>query len=131
VETGQNDGVSQEEVEWLAKMIFSEGRGESLEGQIAIGAEIMNRVESPLFPNNIKDVLFEQSYSYYQFTPVGTDDIYSATLNEENYEAARRAINGEDPTNGALFYYNPDKASSPYLESREVSTIIGNHTFSY
>lgn len=129
----QHSGVSvnQEEVEWLAKMIYSEGRGESLEGQIAIAAVIMNRVESPLFPNNIKDVLFEKSYGYYQFTPVGTGDIYSATPNEENFEAARRAINGEDPTNGALFYYNPDKAYSPYLESRQVSTIIGNHTFSY
>ncbi|WP_102029063.1 LysM peptidoglycan-binding domain-containing protein [Salirhabdus sp. Marseille-P4669] len=127
----QKSEVNQEDVEWLAKMIYSEGRGESLEGQIAIGAVIMNRVESPLFPNTVKDVLLEKSYGYYQFTPAATGAIYKAVPNEENIEAAKRAINGEDPTNGALFFYNPDKTSSTYLKSRTVSTVIGNHTFAF
>ncbi len=127
----QKSEVNQEDVEWLAKMIYSEGRGESLEGQIAIGAVIMNRVESPLFPNTVKDVLLEKSYGYYQFTPAATGAIYKAVPHEENIEAAKRAINGEDPTNGALFFYNPDKTSSTYLKSRTVSTVIGNHTFAF
>ncbi|WP_138417238.1 LysM peptidoglycan-binding domain-containing protein [Aquibacillus sediminis] len=130
-QTEQQEDLNQEEVEWLAKMIYSEGRGESLEGQIAIGAVIMNRVESPIFPNNVKDVLFEKSYGYYQFTPAETGAINNATPNAQNIEAAERAIQGEDPTNGALFFYNPDKTSSSYLKSRTVSTIIGNHTFAF
>ncbi|WP_053075104.1 LysM peptidoglycan-binding domain-containing protein [Ornithinibacillus californiensis] len=127
----QQSEVNQEDVEWLAKMIYSEGRGESIEGQIAIGAVIMNRVNSPLFPNTIKEVLFEKSYGYYQFTPAETGVIHTAEPNGQNYEAAERALNGEDPTNGALFFYNPDKASSSYLGSRVVSTTIGNHVFSF
>ncbi|WP_407270490.1 LysM peptidoglycan-binding domain-containing protein [Radiobacillus sp. PE A8.2] len=130
-EAKQQAKVNQEEVEWLAKMIFSEGRGETLEGQIAVGAVIMNRVESPLFANNIKDVLFEKSNGYFQFTPAATGAIHAATPSVENIDAATRAINGEDPTNGALFFYNPDKTSSPYLLDRTVSTVIGNHTFAY
>ena len=131
IQTEQRSDVNQEDLEWLAKMIFSEGRGESFAGQIAIGAVILNRVKSPLFPNNIKDVLFEKSYGYYQFTPAETGAIYSATPTAQNIEAARRALNGEDPTNGALFFYNPNKTSSTYLKSRAVSTVIGNHTFAY
>lgn len=127
----QQTAVNQEEVEWLAKMIYSEARGETFEGQVAIGSVIMNRVKSPLFPNNVKDVLFEKSYGYYQFTPAETGVINSATPNEQHIEAAKRAMNGEDPTNGALFFYNPDKTSSSYLRSRTVSTAIGNHVFAY
>ncbi|MRG85880.1 LysM peptidoglycan-binding domain-containing protein [Salinibacillus xinjiangensis] len=127
----QQSTVNQEDVEWLSKMIYSEGRGESLQGQIAIGAVIMNRVKSPEFPNNVKDVLFEKSYGYYQFTPAETGAIHNANPNAQNIEAAKRALNGEDPTNGALFFYNPDKTSSSYLRSRTVSTVIGNHTFAF
>ncbi len=130
-QTPQQSNVNQEDLTWLAKMIYSEGRGESLAGQIAIGAVIMNRVKSPLFPNNIKDVLFEKSNGYYQFTPTETGAIYTAAPNTQNIEAAKRALNGEDPTNGALFFYNPDKTSSTYLKSRTVSTVIGNHTFAF
>jgi N-acetylmuramoyl-L-alanine amidase len=131
VETEQRSEVNQEDVEWLAKMIHSEAKGESFEGQVAVGAVIMNRVESDLFPNTIKEVLLEQSNGYYQFTPAETGILHTATPNDENYEAAKRAINGEDPTNGALFFYNPDKTSSSYLKSRTVSTVIGNHTFAF
>jgi N-acetylmuramoyl-L-alanine amidase len=127
----QSTGVSMEDLQWLAKMIHSEGRGESIEGQVAVGAVIMNRVKSPLFPNNIKDVLFEVSNGYYQFTPAETGVLHSATPNSQNMDAAIRAAKGEDPTNGALFFYNPNKTNSLYLRSRTVSTTIGNHVFAY
>lgn len=123
--------VDQEELEWLAKMIYSEARGESLEGQIAVGAVIMNRVKSPLFPNTVKEVIFEKSYGYYQFTPAQNGAIHEADPGPQQMEAAKRAMNGEDPTNGALFFYNPDKTSSTYLRSLEVSTKIGNHVFAF
>ncbi|THE09754.1 LysM peptidoglycan-binding domain-containing protein [Bacillus timonensis] len=131
ITTEQRSAYNQEEVEWLAKMIYSEARGESLEGQIAVGAVIMNRVKSPLFPNTVKDVLFEKSNGYYQFTPAETGVINTATPNSQHMEAAKRAISGEDPTNGALFFYNPDKTTSSYLRSRTVSKTIGNHVFAF
>jgi N-acetylmuramoyl-L-alanine amidase len=123
--------VNQEDLEWLAKMIYSEARGESIQGQIAVGAVIMNRVKSPLFPNTVKEVLFEISNGHYQFTPAQTGSINTATPNVQINEAALRALNGEDPTNGSLYFYNPYKTSSVWLKSRTVSTTIGNHTFAY
>ncbi|MFS0823211.1 LysM peptidoglycan-binding domain-containing protein [Bacillus sp. 1P02SD] len=131
ISSEQRSAYNQEDVEWLAKMIYSEARGESLEGQIAVGAVIMNRVKSPLFPNTVKDVLFEKSNGYYQFTPAETGVINTATPHSQHIEAAKRAISGEDPTNGALFFYNPDKTSSSYLRSRTVSKTIGNHVFAF
>src|SRR5690606_41107359 len=110
--------VDQEELEWLAKMIYSEARGESLEGQIAVGAVIMNRVKNPLFPNTVKEVIFEKTYGYYQLTPAQNGAIHEADPGPQQMEAAKRAMNGEDPTNGALFFYNPDKTSSRSEERR-------------
>jgi LysM repeat protein len=127
----QKATVNQEDLMWLAKMIYSESRGESLQGQIAVGAVIMNRVKSPLFPNSVKEVLFQTSNGYYQFTPAQTGSILSATPTSQNMEAALRALNGEDPTDGSLYFYNPTKTSSVWLKSRTVSTTIGNHTFAY
>ncbi|WP_456275134.1 LysM peptidoglycan-binding domain-containing protein [Bacillus sp. AK128] len=123
--------VNQEDLMWLAKMIYSEARGESLQGQIAVGAVIMNRVKSPLFPNSVKEVLFQISNGYYQFTPAESGTLNRATPNSQNIEAAMRALKGEDPTNGSLYFYNPTKTSSVWLKSRTVSTTIGNHTFAY
>lgn len=112
-------------------MIYSEARGESLQGQIAVGAVILNRVNSPLFPNSVKEVLFQISNGYYQFTPAQTGALNNATPTQQNIDAALRALNGEDPTNGSLYFYNPSKTSSQWLKSRTVSTVIGNHTFAY
>lgn len=121
--------INQEDLELLAKLIFTEARGESLQGQIAVAAVIMNRVKSNQFPNNIRDVIFERSHGHFQFTPAGNGDIHRATPNATNLEAARRALNGEDPTNGSLFFYNPAKTNDQWVRSRTVSTIIGNHVF--
>jgi N-acetylmuramoyl-L-alanine amidase len=129
--TPKETAVNQEDLQWLAKMIYSEARGESLEGQIAVGAVIMNRVKSPLFPNTVKEVLFEISNGHYQFTPAQTGSLTTATPNDQNREAALRALNGEDPTNGSVYFYNPNKTSSVWLKSRTVSTTIGNHMFAY
>ena len=123
--------INEEELEWLAKMIHAEARGESKEGQVAVGAVILNRVNSDLFPNTIHDVIFEKSHGHYQFSPAGNGALDQATPNEENYEAARRALSGEDPTNGSLFFYNPDKTNDEWVRSRTVSTVIGNHVFAH
>ncbi|MCD8511431.1 MAG: LysM peptidoglycan-binding domain-containing protein [Bacillus sp. (in: Bacteria)] len=123
--------VNQEELLWLARMIYAESRGESLQGQIAVGAVIMNRVKSNLFPNTVYGVIFERSHGHYQFTPAGTGSIHQAQPNSSNMEAARRAMAGEDPTNGSLFFYNPAKTNDQWVRSRTVSTTIGNHVFAY
>ena len=123
--------INQEELQWLAKMIHCEAKGESLEGQIAVGAVILNRVESNLFPNTVKEVIFEKSDGRYQFTPAANGSIDSANPTEMSMEAATRVLNGEDPTNGALYFYNPDKTNDSWIRSRTVSTVIGNHVFSF
>ncbi|PIB57860.1 cell wall hydrolase, partial [Pseudomonas sp. 2822-17] len=109
--------INQEALEWLAKMIYAEARGEPLEGQIAVGAVIMNRVNSSLFPNSVKEVLFEKSSGVYQFTPAATGSINSASPNDMNMQAAIRAANGEDPTNGSLFFYNPAKTGDTWIRT--------------
>jgi N-acetylmuramoyl-L-alanine amidase len=123
--------MNQEELEWLAKMIYCEARGESIEGQIAVGAVILNRVENEQFPNSVKEVVLEKSNGYYQFSPAASGAIYSAVPDDVNMEAALRAAKGEDPTNGSLYFFNPDKTSSTWLQSKPVSTVIGNHVFAF
>jgi len=112
-------------VELLAKVIHAEARGESFEGQVAVGAVIVNRMESPEFPNTIEGVLYQSN----QFKSVSNGQI-NLTPNQSAYRAARRAINGEDPSQGALFFYNPDKSENPEAFDRyEVTVRIGNHIF--
>ncbi|MBU9713392.1 LysM peptidoglycan-binding domain-containing protein [Evansella tamaricis] len=130
-DTQQVSSITQAELEWLAKMIHAESRGESLAGQIAVGAVIMNRVKSSLFPNTVREVLFERSNGIFQFTPASNGSLNNATPDSRNMEAAIRAANGEDPTNGSLYFYNPAKTGDTWIRTRTVSTTIGNHVFAY
>lgn len=112
-------------VELLAKVIHAEARGEIFEGQVAVGAVIVNRMESPKFPNTIEGVLYQSN----QFKSVSNGQ-FNLSPNESAYRAARRAINGEDPSKGALFFFNPDKSKNPEAFDRyEVTVRIGNHVF--
>lgn len=116
---------SSEERELLARLIHAEARGETLEGQIAVGAVVVNRVKSDLFPDSIKEVIYQTG----QFTPVEKGGL-PVIPQSSAVEAAERALAGEDPTQGALYFYNPDIAASPkFWESRPVSKQIGNHNF--
>lgn len=118
-----------EDKKWLAKIIEAEAGAEPLEGKIAVGAVIINRVQSDLFPNSIKDVIFEKSYGFYQYTPVETGYIYKVTPSKETYEAVDRALNGEDPSDGSLYFYNPKHTTSSWLKSRKTVKDIGGHRF--
>jgi len=120
---------SDEELRWLAQIIEAEASGESLEGKIAVGAVILNRVKSNQFPNSIKEVIFDRSDGYYQFTPVQNKYIYSVKPSQETYLAVERVLQGEDPTNGALYFYNPKANNSKWMLSRKVVKVIGNHIF--
>ena len=120
--------VSREELMILARAIYAEARGESFEGQVAIGAVILNRINDPQFPDSIGDVVFQRSHNVYQFSPVG-DGTINLTPDETAIKAATKALEGHDPTNGALFFYNPRIASDQWIRTLPVITTIGRHVF--
>ncbi|MBQ8291533.1 MAG: spore cortex-lytic enzyme [Clostridia bacterium] len=118
------NGYSSSDVYLLAKTIHAEGRGEPYTGQVAIGAVILNRVRDAAFPNTISGVVYQK----HAFTAVSDGQI-NLTPNETAMRAARDAINGWDPTGGALYYYNPAVATSAWIFDRQTVTVIGKHVF--
>ena len=94
----------------LAKVISAEARGEPYSGQVAVGAVILNRVEHPSFPNTIAGVVYEQG----AFTCM-VDGQIDQPIADSAYQAARDALNGADPTGGAIYYFNPDTATSAWI----------------
>ena len=119
-----NNGVSESDVYLLAKTIYAEGRGEPYVGQVAIGAVVMNRVRSSKFPNTVSGVVYQK----HAFTAVSDGQI-NLTPNDTAMKAARDAINGWDPSGGALYYYNPAVATSSWIFDRQTITVIGRHVF--
>lgn len=113
-----------EEMDILAKVIYSESRGEPYKGQVAVGAVVMNRIQSGQFPNNIKEVVFQQG----AFTAV-SDGQYWLTPNRTAYLAALDAVRGWDPTNNSIYYFNPDTATSAWIWTRSQNLKIGKHIF--
>lgn len=121
---GTNSSYTSSDTYLLAKAIYAEGRGEPYTGQVAIGAVILNRVRSSSFPNTVSGVIYQKN----AFTAV-TDGQINLTPNETAMSAARDALNGWDPTGGAIYYYNPAKATSAWIFSRKTVTVIGSHVF--
>lgn len=116
--------VTGEEYDLLARAVYSEARGEPFQGQVAIAAVILNRVEHENFPDTINDVIFQPS----AFTAV-QDGQFWLTPDSTAYAAAEEALAGNDPSGGAVFYYNPATASSQWIRSRQIITAIGKHVF--
>ena len=112
------------DVELLARLISAESRGEPYSGQVAVGAVVLNRVNHPSFPNTLSGVIYQTS----AFSCIGDGQFYEP-IDATAYKAARDALNGVDPSGGALYYYNPAKATSSWIWSREVITVIGEHYF--
>lgn len=117
-------GYSSSDVYLLAKTIYAEGRGEPYTGQVAIGAVVMNRVRNSAFPNTVSGVVYQK----HAFTAVSDGQI-NLTPDDTAMRAARDAINGWDPTGGALYYYNPAVATSAWIFDRQTITVIGRHVF--
>lgn len=113
-----------EDIEILARIIHAEARGESFEGQVAVGAVVLNRVESPRFPMSIREVVYQPG----QFTAVDDGQMRLAP-NQMAFRAAMAALEGHDPSNGAIFYYNPRIATDKWIRTRAVKLTIGNHDF--
>lgn len=115
-----------QEIEMLAKLVHGEARGETFEGQVAVAAVVFNRLNSNLFPNTIQGVIFEPR----AFTAID-DRQYFMTPNAESYRAVYAAIRGWDPSEGALFYFNPDTATSAWIWSRPQIKKIDKHIFAH
>ncbi len=117
--------VTAKEKDMLIRLVSAEARGESLEGQIAVAAVVLNRVQSDKFPNSVWDVIHQPR----QFTPVENDSL-PKTAGSTCVEAVERALRGEDPTGGALFFYNPATTqAADYWATKPVLKRIGNHNF--
>lgn len=121
---GKVGTVSSRDVYVLSKIIHGEARGETYVGQVAVGAVIVNRVKNPNFPNTVYGVVFEPG----AFDAV-SDGQYYREPTATSVKAARAAINGWDPSGGALYYWNPSTATSRWIWSRKIIARIGKHVF--
>ena len=114
------------DVQLMARAINGEARGEPYEGQVAVGAVILNRVKDSRFPNSIAGVIYQPG----AFTAVSDGQI-NVTISEGStvYKAAQDAINGWDPTSGCVYYFNPSTATNKWIWSRPLVKTIGKHRF--
>lgn len=118
------NGFSQNDIQLMANAVYGEARGEPYTGQVAVAAVILNRIESASFPNTASGVIFEPR----AFTAVADGQIW-LTPNETARKAVLDAINGWDPTGNALYYFNPDTATSGWIWTRPQIKQIGKHIF--
>lgn len=109
----------------LARMIAAEARGEPYNGQVAVGAVIINRVEHPSFPNTLAGVLYQNG----AFSSVDDGNFATVIITDSARRAAQDALNGSDPSGGAIYFYNPAKSTSKWIFSRPVICTIGKHVF--
>ena len=117
--------LSKADIDLIAKVVYGESRGEPYQGQVAVAAVILNRLESKRFADSIKEIV----YAPRQFSVVDDNQI-RLTPNEKAYQAVSDAISGVDPTNNALYFWNPKTAAkSSFLASRDIQVTIGNHVF--
>jgi len=122
--SGGYGGYSQSDYYLLARIISAESRGETYTGQVAVGAVVLNRVEHPSFPDTIAGVVYQPG----AFSAINDGQI-NQPVAESCYRAAKEALNGSDPSGGAIYYYNPDKTSNAWIRTRPVIKRIGKHLF--
>ena len=115
---------SQQDLQLMANAVYGEARGEPYEGQVAVASVIINRIEDSEFPNTVSGVIFQPL----AFTAVADGQIW-LTPNARAKEAVLDAINGWDPTENALYYFNPDTATSEWIWTRSQIKTIGKHIF--
>lgn len=124
---GSVDGIygsQSASLDLLARVISAEARGEPYSGQVAVGAVILNRVEHPSFPNTVAGVVYQPG----AFTCM-VDGQIDQPVADSAVRAAREALNGADPSGGAIYYFNPSTATSAWIWSRPLIKVIGNHRF--
>jgi N-acetylmuramoyl-L-alanine amidase len=112
------------DVALLARLISAEARGEPYAGQVAVGAVVLNRMKHPSFPNTMSGVIYQSG----AFTCI-SDGQFNQPVADSAYQAARDALNGSDPSGGAIYYFNPATATSSWIWSRPLIVVIGKHRF--
>jgi N-acetylmuramoyl-L-alanine amidase len=115
---------SSNDVTLLARLVYAESRGEPYTGQVAVASVVLNRIDSSSFPNTMSGVIYQSN----AFTVVSDGQI-NLTPNDTALRAAQDAMNGWDPTNGCLYYYNPDTATNAWIRSKTIMLQIGDHVF--
>ncbi|MEL7571339.1 MAG: cell wall hydrolase [Eubacteriaceae bacterium] len=108
----------------MAQVIEGEAAGEPFVGKVAVGAVIINRLESDEFPNDVRKIIYQTN----AFEAV-TNGQYKRTTSNDSFKAAEMAINGSDPTNGCVYYWNPKTATSKWVWQRPIMMQIGQHVF--
>ena len=108
----------------LKKIGISSGSASSVTGQVAVGAVVLNRVEHPSFPNSVSGVIYQSGAFSCLY-----DGQFEKPVADSAYRAARDALNGMDPSGGAIYYFNPATATSKWIWSRPLITVIGKHRF--
>ena len=115
---------SSSDLNLLARLVYAEARGEPYTGQVAVASVVLNRVKSSSFPNSVAGVIY-QSGAF----DVVSDGQINLAPNSTAKKAAQDAINGWDPSYGAIYYFNPNTATSKWIWSRPLTVVIGNHRF--
>ena len=121
---GESGGGGSGSLDLLARLISAEARGEPYEGQVAVGAVVLNRVGHPSFPNSVAEVIYQPG----AFSCLD-DGQFDEPVAESAYRAAQDAVNGWDPSYGAIYYFNPSTATSKWIWSRPLIVNIGKHRF--
>ena len=121
---GADDSNNSSDYSLLARIISAEARGEPYMGQVAVGAVVLNRVEHPSFPDTLSGVVYQKGAFSCLY-----DGQFNEPISESAYKAATDAINGLDPSGGAIYYYNPKKSTNKWIFSRPIITTIGSHRF--
>lgn len=126
---GSKYNLSQAEIELLARLVRAEAEGESYEGQVAVAASVLNRLNDPRYPNTISQIIYQVDQGiYYQYSPV-MDGRINLPATASTLKAVQAALNGWDPSHGAIGFYNPAKTTNKWVRSHPVTTQIGNHVF--
>ena len=122
--SGGSTSTNSNDVNLLSRLIYGESRGEPYSGQVAVGAVVLNRVKSSSFPNTIAGVIY-QSGAF----DVVKDGQINLTPDSTAKKAAQDALNGWDPSYGAIYYFNPSTATNKWIWSRPMTVTIGRHRF--
>jgi len=115
------------DIDLLARLVHAEAKGEPFRGKVAVAATILNRVRDPRYPDTIPGVIYQYNHGF-QYCPVRNGQI-NLPADEDAFKAVKEALGGNDPTGGALSFFNPSKSSNRWIWSRPCLTRIGNHVF--
>lgn len=128
--SGSNSGsnssssTNSSDLNLLSRLIYGEARGEPYQGQVAVAAVVLNRVKNSSFPNTIAGVVYQKGAF-----DVVSDGQINMSPNDTAKKAAQDALNGWDPSNGAIYYFNPSTATNKWIWSRPLTVVIGKHRF--